>query len=244
MRLQGRCSSNDDRGDGKDWVEGGQGERGSLAGEWGCTGRVRDKCAESNEVVRDGHVGEEGINETLGESKESRFKEKPAINLWPSMREDDQGRAGVCLEAVTEEGGGHEAPGEGFRVSHEALGILQSFIQDVGLNPDEEAIHTLSAQLGLPKHTIRTFFNSQDHDQHQHTSRTPKHCPGEQHVCAEPNLSAMAEEQEDGEEKTDRKNEEVEKQMRNEADKTAALKESDAVTQTVPSMKEEQESYI
>ncbi|XP_038821761.1 DNA-binding protein SATB1-like [Salvelinus namaycush] len=53
--------------------------------------------------------------------------------------------------------------GEGFRVSREAQGILQSFIQDVGLNPDEEAVHTLSAQLGLPKHTILSFFHSQHH---------------------------------------------------------------------------------
>lgn len=240
-----RGSSNDERGDSKDWVEGGQGERGSLAGEWGCTGRVRDKCAESKEVVKDGNVEEEVINETLGNSKDGRFKEKLTINLWPSMREDDQGRAGVCLEADNEVGVGHEAPGEGFRVSHEALGILQSFIQDVGLNPDEEAVHTLSAQLGLPKHTIRTFFNSQDHDQHQHHSQTPKHCQDKQHACTEPNLSTTAEEQEeDGEEKTDTKSEEVEKQMGNEANKIAALKESDASSQTVPSMKEEQESYI
>ncbi|XP_051721850.1 DNA-binding protein SATB1 isoform X2 [Ctenopharyngodon idella] len=47
------------------------------------------------------------------------------------------------------------------RISMEALGILQSFIQDVGLYPDEEAIHTLSAQLDLPKHTIIKFFQNQ-----------------------------------------------------------------------------------
>lgn len=40
------------------------------------------------------------------------------------------------------------------KISLEALGILQSFIHDVGLYPDQEAIHTLSAQLDLPKHTI------------------------------------------------------------------------------------------
>lgn len=49
----------------------------------------------------------------------------------------------------------------GSRISLEALGILQSFIQDVGLYPDEEAIHTLSAQLDLPKHTIIKFFQNQ-----------------------------------------------------------------------------------
>lgn len=38
---------------------------------------------------------------------------------------------------------------------------MQSFIQDVGLYPDQEAIHTLSAQLDLPKHTIIKFFQNQ-----------------------------------------------------------------------------------
>ncbi|XP_058866758.1 DNA-binding protein SATB1-like isoform X4 [Acipenser ruthenus] len=47
------------------------------------------------------------------------------------------------------------------KISMEALGILQSFIQDVGLYPDEEAIQTLSAQLDLPKHTIIKFFQNQ-----------------------------------------------------------------------------------
>ncbi|XP_058877548.1 DNA-binding protein SATB1-like isoform X5 [Acipenser ruthenus] len=47
------------------------------------------------------------------------------------------------------------------KISTEALGILQSFIQDVGLYPDEEAIQTLSAQLDLPKHTIIKFFQNQ-----------------------------------------------------------------------------------
>ncbi|KAE8580282.1 hypothetical protein XENTR_v10024382 [Xenopus tropicalis] len=47
------------------------------------------------------------------------------------------------------------------KISLEALGILQSFIHDVGLYPDQEAIHTLSAQLDLPKHTIIKFFQNQ-----------------------------------------------------------------------------------
>uniref|UniRef100_A0A8C7XYU6 SATB homeobox 1a n=1 Tax=Oryzias sinensis TaxID=183150 RepID=A0A8C7XYU6_9TELE len=59
-------------------------------------------------------------------------------------------------------------------VSSDALVILQSFIQDVGLNPDEEAVHTLAAQLGLPKHTILNFFNSQDQGQRQHYCHSPK----------------------------------------------------------------------
>uniref|UniRef100_I3JA23 SATB homeobox 1a n=1 Tax=Oreochromis niloticus TaxID=8128 RepID=I3JA23_ORENI len=68
---------------------------------------------------------------------------------------------------------------QGLNVSRDALGILQSFIKDVGLNPDEEAVHTLSAQLGLPKHTIRNFFNSQDQGQSQDYS--PKHSSDHKH---------------------------------------------------------------
>ncbi|CAB1350713.1 unnamed protein product [Coregonus sp. 'balchen'] len=60
-------------------------------------------------------------------------------------------------------GGCNGEGGEGLRVSREAQGILQSFIQEVGLNPDEEAVHTLSAQLGLPKHTILSFFHCHPH---------------------------------------------------------------------------------
>lgn len=52
-------------------------------------------------------------------------------------------------------------PGFCFQISLKALGILQSFIQDVGLYPDQEAIYTLSAQLDLPKHTIIKFFQNQ-----------------------------------------------------------------------------------
>ncbi|KAG9348688.1 hypothetical protein JZ751_029005 [Albula glossodonta] len=60
------------------------------------------------------------------------------------------------------------------KISLEALGILQSFIQDVGLYPDQEAIHTLSAQLDLPKHTIVKFFQNQRyHVKHHGRLREP-----------------------------------------------------------------------
>ncbi|XP_028847951.1 DNA-binding protein SATB2 [Denticeps clupeoides] len=58
-------------------------------------------------------------------------------------------------------GNGSKKPRSRTKISLEALGILQSFIQDVGLYPDQEAIHTLSAQLDLPKHTIIKFFQNQ-----------------------------------------------------------------------------------
>lgn len=64
---------------------------------------------------------------------------------------EDEGNRGGSVKSRT--GGG--------KISLEALGILQSFIQDVGLYPDEEAIHTLSAQLDLPKLTIIKFFQNQ-----------------------------------------------------------------------------------
>ncbi|XP_068165441.1 DNA-binding protein SATB2-like isoform X1 [Antennarius striatus] len=65
------------------------------------------------------------------------------------------------------------------RISLEALGILQSFIGDVGLYPDQEAIHTLSAQLDLPKHTIIKFFQNQRYNvKHHSQSREP--LPGEE----------------------------------------------------------------
>ncbi|KAM6986778.1 DNA-binding protein SATB2 isoform 1-T1 [Aplochiton taeniatus] len=58
-------------------------------------------------------------------------------------------------------GAGAKKPRSRTKISLEALAILQSFIQDVGLYPDQEAIHTLSAQLDLPKHTIIKFFQNQ-----------------------------------------------------------------------------------
>ncbi|XP_028327366.1 SATB homeobox 1b [Gouania willdenowi] len=64
----------------------------------------------------------------------------------------------------------------GGKISLEALGILQSFIQDVGPYPDEEAIHTLSAQLDLPKLTIIKFFQNQRFYVN-HPTKTPKEPP-------------------------------------------------------------------
>ncbi|XP_041843355.1 DNA-binding protein SATB1 isoform X5 [Melanotaenia boesemani] len=68
----------------------------------------------------------------------------------PAETEDEGSRIGSIKSRTS-----------GGKISLEALGILQSFIQDVGLYPDEEAIHTLSAQLDLPKLTIIKFFQNQ-----------------------------------------------------------------------------------
>ena len=233
VRLQGRGS---ERGDGKDWVEGGRGERSSLGGEWACTGRGWDTHTESKEQVRDENVGEEGMNVMVGDSKESRAKEKPNMK-WPGSRDDDT--ENKVLD-------GDQVQGEGLRLSHEALGILQSFIQDVGLNPDEEAVHTLSAQLGLPKHVIRRFFNSQDHEQHENQS--PKPSRDKQRGCTEPSLSqadrTVEEQEEEGDGKSDTEEKEEEKQTGSEGSEMTVLKESDVGTQTIPPLKEEQESFI
>ncbi|KAM4537952.1 DNA-binding protein SATB2-like [Fundulus diaphanus] len=71
-------------------------------------------------------------------------------------------------------GGGGKKSRSRTKISLEALGILQSFIGDVGLYPDQEAIHTLSAQLDLPKHTIVKFFQNQRYNvKHHSQAREP-----------------------------------------------------------------------
>ncbi|XP_041937445.1 DNA-binding protein SATB2-like isoform X2 [Alosa sapidissima] len=64
--------------------------------------------------------------------------------------------------------GGSKKPRSRTKISLEALVILQSFIQDVGLYPDQEAIHTLAAQLGLPKNTVVKFFQNQRYHARHH----------------------------------------------------------------------------
>ncbi|XP_071357025.1 DNA-binding protein SATB1a [Trachinotus anak] len=242
VRLQSRGSNNGERGDSKEWVEEGQGERGSVGGDWGCTGRVRDKGTESKEQARDGNVCEEGINEIIGDSKEGRVKEELPVK-WPSVKNESRDRAGICSEVDNHEvEGGDEVQGEELRVSHEALGILQSFIQDVGLNPDEEAVHTLSAQLGLPKHIICSFFSSQDQGQSHEFDRYQHQSP--KHGLVQLDMSTEEQEEEsNGKTETEQK-EEQKQTERVEESKIIVLKESDAGTQTMPPMKEEQEGYI
>ncbi|XP_068575356.1 DNA-binding protein SATB2-like [Cebidichthys violaceus] len=109
-------------------------------------------------------------------------------------------------------GGGPKKARSRTRISLEALGTLQSFIGDVGLYPDQEAIHTLSAQLDLPKHTIVKFFQNQRYNvKHHNQVREPvpgeedreSSSPSEGGVCAaesrgEEGLSASEESSEDG----------------------------------------------
>ncbi|XP_061112058.1 DNA-binding protein SATB1-like [Conger conger] len=69
-------------------------------------------------------------------------------------------------------------------ISAAALQILSSFAQDVGTHPDEEAVQTLSAQLDLPKLTIRSFLLRQHHGPQTspaHPALTPETTP-----CTEP----------------------------------------------------------
>lgn len=93
----------------------------------------------------------------------------PPLKDHSPIREDSVPNAGMEENPHAGAGSGNagsnisvaKKPRSRTKISLEALGILQSFIQDVGLYPDQEAIHTLSAQLDLPKHTIVKFFQNQ-----------------------------------------------------------------------------------
>ncbi|XP_053718412.1 DNA-binding protein SATB1a isoform X1 [Synchiropus splendidus] len=119
----------------------------------------------------------------------------------------------------------------GLKVSQEAVRILQSFIQDVGLNPDDEAIHTLSAQLGLPTQAIRSFFISQD--QGQCYSALQKHMRGNQSCGLDNSLEVRRTPSRD-----DAETGKIDLSL------IATLKGSDVCTQTILGLKEEQQSYI
>uniref|UniRef100_A0A3Q0QXF6 SATB homeobox 1a n=1 Tax=Amphilophus citrinellus TaxID=61819 RepID=A0A3Q0QXF6_AMPCI len=179
------------------------------------------------------------------EGKKGKVKEKLSVK-WPGMKNEDQCRPGICSGTDKEIGTCNEVQGQGLNVSGDALGILQSFVKDVGLNPDEEAVHTLSAQLGLPKHTIRNFFNSQDQGQSQ--DHSPRHSRDHERGYTDPNLlqidvtAQQLEEEGDGKTETEQKEKNLTGRI--ETSEVTVLKELDVGTQTVPSMKEEQESYI
>ncbi|XP_029696562.1 DNA-binding protein SATB2-like [Takifugu rubripes] len=100
----------------------------------------------------------------------------PSLTAPPTLLEDPQP---IPLHGSEDHLQRRMSPGSGgagpkksrsrTRISLEALRILQSFIGDVGLYPDQEAIHTLSAQLDLPKHTIVKFFQNQRYNVKHHS---------------------------------------------------------------------------
>ncbi|MEQ2275697.1 hypothetical protein XENORESO_007305, partial [Xenotaenia resolanae] len=122
------------------------------------------------------HVSTDQLQAQLTQTQQQL---QPSLSLHPSQPllsqqplQQQQSNAGPRLPprqpstaspAETEDEGSRSAKSRssGGKISLESLGILQSFIQDVGLYPDEEAIHTLSAQLDLPKLTIIKFFQNQ-----------------------------------------------------------------------------------
>uniref|UniRef100_A0A3Q2DB16 DNA-binding protein SATB1-like n=1 Tax=Cyprinodon variegatus TaxID=28743 RepID=A0A3Q2DB16_CYPVA len=125
------------------------------------------------------HVSTEQLQVSRAQPPQSQQQLQPSLSLHPSQPllsqqplQQQQSNAGPRLPprqpstaspAETEDEGSRsvKSRSSGGKISLEALGILQSFIQDVGLYPDEEAIHTLSAQLDLPKLTIIKFFQNQ-----------------------------------------------------------------------------------
>uniref|UniRef100_A0A668AR82 SATB homeobox 1a n=1 Tax=Myripristis murdjan TaxID=586833 RepID=A0A668AR82_9TELE len=209
------------------------------------------------QTERDAIYEQESSNTTAQQHCTDRLTLLSSDNTLVRLHTSDRGRVGVFIEADNEIGGGDE----GLRVSREALGILQSFIQDVGLNPDEEAVHTLSAQLGLPKHTILSFFHSQDHQsrnegQHQHHNHNHSHTQEDQYGCSDPDLAQAPRTTEQQEEvnvtagdshqnaETQDEDEEESAARKNEESEITILKELDVGTQTIPIMKEEQENFI
>lgn len=229
--VQGQSNS-------EDLVEGGEEDNGSFAVDWN-----HSTQAECDDPVTEGDEGGENI-------KETKIKEKIQME-WPFSNDDDNYGFGICAEARHE----GEVQHVGLRVSHEALGILQSFIQDVGLNPDEEAVHTLSAQLDLPKHIIRGFFNSQDlisgrrHEQGQCCSQIVTHRQESPHGCADRTTTTVErterhrEEEEEVKTETEEMNEEKRLIVRNGTMNMITFKGLDISTQTLPTMKEEDETY-
>ncbi|KAM9166196.1 DNA-binding protein SATB1 isoform 4-T5 [Pangshura tecta] len=91
--------------------------------------------------------------EQIQQQQQQQQQQQPGPRLPP--------RQPTVASPAESEDENRQKPRPRTKISVEALGILQSFIQDVGLYPDEEAIQTLSAQLDLPKYTIIKFFQNQ-----------------------------------------------------------------------------------
>ncbi|XP_064205239.1 LOW QUALITY PROTEIN: DNA-binding protein SATB1a [Anguilla rostrata] len=103
-----------------------------------------------------------------------RMSPSPQQQASPSQQPLQQQRARQpAPEGGGAQGRGGARGGAGGGISLEALGILQSFVQDVGLHPNEEDVHTLSAQLDLPKPAILSFFLRQRHQGNQPQGCSP-----------------------------------------------------------------------
>lgn len=219
-----------------EWVEGGK-----ESSDWGVAGQVRGGGKESNEQKTDGNIAKEDKDDVTQGSESGKGQEKLYMK-WSSVKSEDNGMPEVCSEEDRKAGGAHEVPSDGLNVSGDALGILHSFIQEVGLNPDEEAIHTLSAQLGLPKYIICSFFNSQNQGQSDDYSQSPVHTYDNHQGFADLSVANVTAQELEVHQKTEEHEEEEKQTDRRETSLGYVLKELDVATQTIPPVKEEQET--
>uniref|UniRef100_A0A1A8VHL6 SATB homeobox 1a n=1 Tax=Nothobranchius furzeri TaxID=105023 RepID=A0A1A8VHL6_NOTFU len=231
--LLGRISCNGEKGDSKEWIEGEKENKAQSA-----TGRVECDHRDMEESDKDGSLAKKSTD--VVEQGSTSGKVKDTLDMkWSKIKNENKRMDGVCSEE--HKVGADEIRCEGLNMSGDALGILQSFIQEVGLNPDEEAVHTLSAQLGLPKCIIRSFFNSQDQGQAEDYIQSPVHSHDDHQGFVDLSLADLTTKELEGLGKLEEPKE-VEKQADRKETREFALKESDAATQTMSSVKEEQES--
>ncbi|MEQ2284969.1 hypothetical protein AMECASPLE_027052 [Ameca splendens] len=243
--LQSRPCWDDERGDSPEWVDGEKENANNLFVEWGITGRAGFIGRESDVQKRDGNIELRGQDDISQNSQCENVKNNVFVNR-STVKSENNSRVGVCSETDNQTIVKQDVQGDRLKLSNDALGILQSFIRDVGLYPDEEAIHTLSAQLGLPKDTIQGFFSSQDLEQSQDNSQSPMHRHDNQQVCSNPDLYEpdLTTQEPEVTVKAEQKETRVEKLVRDTTSEVPISMESDVATQTLPPMKEEQDSYI
>ncbi|MEQ2172857.1 hypothetical protein GOODEAATRI_025616, partial [Goodea atripinnis] len=243
--LQSRPCWDDERGDSPEWVDGEKENANNLFVEWGITGRAGFIGRESDVQKRDGNIELKGQDDISQNSQCENVKNNVFVNR-STVKIENNSRVGVCSETDNQTIAKQDLQGDRLKLSNDALGILQSFIRDVGLYPDEEAIHTLSAQLGLPKDTIQGFFSSQDLEQSQDNSQSPMHRHDNQQVCSNPDLYEpdLTTQEPEVTVKAEQKETRVEKIVRDTTSEVPISMESDVATQTLPPMKEEQDSYI
>lgn len=245
VNLQSRPSWDDEREDSKEWAEGERKNPDNSGIDLDITGIVGCIGKENDVQERDGTILQGGQDDISQNSKSENVKNNVFVTR-STVKSESNSRVGVYSGTENKIIIKEEAQGERLTVSNDALGILQSFIQDVGLYPDDEAIHTLSAQLGLPKDTIRIFFSSQDLEQSQDNRRSPVHCHDNQQACANPDLlvANLTTPELQVTVKAEKKEIFVERIGSDKTSEVSISRESDVATQTVPPMKEEQESYL